>query len=181
MRLRQRFGGEHDHATITALRHNLSILRELAMRYEVSTFRGRSPDRSGRGNQITMPEEAGRFLGPEMEPLVQEQLRVLLLDNKNRIVGQHLVYQGSVNTIQIRPAEVFREAVLEAAPRIILAHNHPSGDPEPSTEDIEITGVLMEAGRILGVDVLDHLIIGQGSYVSLRSRNLPQHSRWPTM
>jgi len=161
-----------------ALRQNLSILREMAMRYEVSNFRGRSVLR---GDQISQPEDAARILAPEMEPLVQEQLRVLLLDTKNRIVGQHLVYQGNVNSIQIRPAEVFREAILEGAPRVILAHNHPGGDPEPSAEDIQITGLLMESGRILGVEVLDHIIVGYGSYVSLRERNLPRHSVWPTM
>ena len=161
-----------------ALRQNLSILRELAMRYEVSNFRGRSVLR---GDQISQPEDAAKVLAPEMESLVQEQLRVLLLDQKNKIVGQHLVYQSNVNSIQIRPAEVFREAILEAVPRIILAHNHPGGDPEPSTEDIQITGLLMESGRILGVEVIDHIIVGYGSYVSLRERNLPRHSAWPTM
>ena len=161
-----------------ALRQNLSILRELAMRYEVSTYRGRSVLR---GEQITLPEDAGKILGPEMEPLVQEQFRVLLLDTKNRIVAHHLVYQGNVNSTQVRPAEVFREAIIEAVPSVILAHNHPSGDPEPSHDDLVMTGFLLDTGRILGINVLDHLIIGQGSFVSLRSRGLPIHSTWPSL
>lgn len=168
---------KRERTVMEALRQNLTILRELAMRYEVSKFRGRSVLR---GNAIRIPEDAGQILAPEMEPLVQEQLRVLLLDSKNRIMGQHLVYQGNVSSIQVRAAEVFREAIIEAAPRIILAHNHPSGDVEPSKEDILITGFLMEAGRILGIDVLDHIIVGQKSYFSMRARGLPQGSSWPT-
>ncbi|MBM3947604.1 MAG: hypothetical protein FJ315_09465 [SAR202 cluster bacterium] len=79
----------------------------------------------------------------------------------------------------IRPAEVFRECVLEAAPRAILVHNHPSGDPEPSAEDIQMTGLLLEAGRLLGVDVLDHLIVGHEKVVSMRARDLPRSITWP--
>jgi DNA repair protein RadC len=160
-----------------ALRENLAILRELAMRYEVSSFRGRPVVR---GRRIHQPQDAGKIVAPEMEPLVQEQLRVLLLDTKNRLIGQHLVYQGNVNSTLVRPAEVFREAVLEAAPKVILAHNHPSGDPEPSNEDIHMTGFLLEAGRILGIEVLDHLIVGQGTVVSMRARGLPRGVTWPS-
>jgi DNA repair protein RadC len=160
-----------------ALRQNLAILRELSMRYEVSSFRGRPVLR---GREIRQPEDAGQIVAPEMEPLAQEQRRVLLLDIKNRLIGQHLVYQGNVNSTLVRPAEVFREAVLEVAPRVILVHNHPSGDPEPSDEDITITGFLLEAGRILEIDVLDHLIIGQGTVVSMRDRGLPHGVTWPS-
>ena len=165
-----------ERTVMEALRQNLAILRELAMHYEVSTYRGRSVLR---GSEIKMPADAVKILAPEMEPLVQEQLRVLLLDTKNRIIGQHLVYQGNVSSSQVRAAEVFREAVLEAAPSVIIAHNHPSGDPEPSPEDIQMTGILLEAGRLLNIDVLDHVIVGQGSHVSLRTRGLPIASRWP--
>ena len=168
---------KRERALLEALRENLSILRELAMRYEVSSFRGRP---TVRGRVISQPQDAGQIVAPEMEPLVQEQLRVLLVDTKNRLVGQHLVYQGNVNSTMVRPAEVFREAVLEAAPRVILAHNHPSGDAEPSNDDISITGFLLEAGRILGIEVLDHLIVGQGSVVSMRARGLPRGVTWPS-
>ena len=166
-----------ERALMEALRQNLAILRELSMRYEVSSFRDRP---ALRGRQINQPQDAGEIVAPEMEPLTQEQLRVLLVDSKNRLVGQHLVYQGNVGASIVRPAEVFREAVLEAAPRVILAHNHPSGDAEPSSEDITITGFLLEAGRLLGIDVLDHLIVGRDSVVSLRSKGLPRGVTWPS-
>ena len=169
---------QRDRFLLDALRQNLSILRELAMRHEVSQYRARSVLR---GRQIGKPEDAGQLVAPEMEQLVQEQLRVLLVDTKNRVMGQHLVYQGNVSSSQVRAAEVFREAVIEGAPKVILAHNHPSGDPEPSNEDIQITGFLREAGRILNIEVLDHLVVGHESVVSLRARDHARGLSWPSL
>ncbi len=104
---------------LEALRSNLHLLGEIAMRYEVET----QPDHP-RGDlpSISCPEDVQRLLGPEMAPLAQEQLRVLLLNTKNLVVGQRVVYQGNVNSSMIRPAEVLRPAVIEAVPSIIISH-----------------------------------------------------------
>ena len=118
-----------------ALRSNLHLLGEIAMRYEVET----QPERPEDPPAINCPDDVRRLLGPEMAQLAQEQLRVLLLDTKNNVVGQRVVYQGNVSSAIVRPAEVLRPAVIEAVPSIIISHNHPSQDPTPSPEDVAIT------------------------------------------
>jgi len=119
------------------------------------------------GPRISNPAEAAtRFLA-EMATAPQEELRVMLLDTKNHVLRTHTVYVGNVNTSMIRPAEVFREPIKDNATSVILAHNHPSGDPTPSAEDLEVTRELVRLGKNLGIKVLDHLIIGKQRYVSL--------------
>ena len=107
-----------------------------------------------------------------MASLAQEQLRVLLLNTKNLVVGQRVIYQGNVNSSMVRTAEVFRPAVIEAVPSIIVSHNHPSGDPTPSGPDVSITRDIAEAGKLLGVELLDHIVIGGERFVSLKERGL---------
>ena len=108
-----------------------------------------------------------------MAGLAQEQFRALLLDRKNRVVGQRVIYQGSVSAVaSIRTAEVLRPAVVEAVPGVIVAHNHPSGDPEPSPEDVAVTKALVEAGKLLDIEVLDHVVIGCPGFVSLKERGV---------
>ena len=139
------------------------------MRYEVET----QPERpTGDLPAINCPEDVRRLLGPEMAPLAQEQLRVLLLNTKNQVLGQRVVYQGNVNSSMIRPAEVLRPAVIEAVPSIIISHNHPSQDPTPSPEDAAITRELAQAGKLLGIELLDHVVIGGEKFVSLKERGL---------
>lgn len=121
---------------------------------------------------IQTPQEAYEFLRLEMEGLEQEHLRTINLNVKNRILSSPLIYQGSVSGAQIRVAEVFRPAILDNASHLIVAHNHPSGDPTPSAEDIHVTQNLVDAGRLLDIQVLDHIVIGNGSFVSLRERGL---------
>lgn len=118
--------------------------------------------------QIKSPEDIYLLLGSEMAVLDQEQLRVLLLDTKNRVTRTVTVYQGSVNSAQVRVAELFRDAVRVNAPAIILVHNHPSGDTEPSRADAQITAEAQKAGDLLGIDVVDHVVIGDGQFTSLR-------------
>ncbi len=118
--------------------------------------------------QIKSPEDIYLLLGSEMAVLDQEQLRVLLLDTKNRVTRTVTVYQGSVNSAQVRVAELFRDAVRVNAPAIILVHNHPSGDAEPSRADAQITAEAQKAGDLLGIDVVDHVVIGDGQFTSLR-------------
>ncbi|MCA1554378.1 MAG: hypothetical protein LC737_08370, partial [Chloroflexi bacterium] len=108
----------------------------------------------------------------EMEALEQEQMRVITFDSRNHVLSTPLIYQGNINTLIVRMAEVFKPAVRENAHAMLVAHNHPSGDPSPSPEDVSITRNLVEAGRILEIDVLDHLVIGKGRYVSLKEKGL---------
>jgi DNA repair protein RadC len=122
--------------------------------------------------QIGSPEDIVNLLGTEMAALEQEQLRVVLLDTKHRIMGTRTVYQGSVNQAQIRVCEVFRDAVRQNVTAIVAVHNHPSGDPTPSAADVTLTVELVQAGKLLDIELLDHLIIGQGHSVSLKRLGL---------
>jgi DNA repair protein RadC len=122
--------------------------------------------------QVKSPADVANLLLLEMGFLEQEQLRVVLLDTKNRVLGIPTIYVGSLNASVIRVGELFREAVRANCAAVIVVHNHPSGDPTPSPEDVSITRQIVEAGKLLDVDVLDHLIIGQQRYVSLKERGL---------
>ena len=158
-----------DTALLEALRSNLNLLGEIAMRYQVET----QPERpNGDLPVISCPEDVRRLLGPEMSGLAQEQLRVLLLDTKNHVVGQRVIYQGNVSSAIVRAAEVFRPAVIEAVPSIIVSHNHPSQDPTPSPEDAALTRELVQAGKLLDIELLDHVVIGGERFVSLKERGL---------
>ena len=157
-----------DAALLEALRSNLSLLGEIAMRYEVAT----QPQRPKDPPSIVTPRDVHALLGPEMSQLAQEQLRVLLLNTRNEVIGQRIIYQGNVNSSMIRPAEVLRPAVLEAVPSIIVSHNHPSGAADPSPEDVAVTKDLAKAAKLLGIDLLDHVVIGGDHFVSLKERGL---------
>ena len=121
---------------------------------------------------IQSPEDAATMLLYEMGALEQEHLRVLLLDTRNRVLRTMEVYRGSLNSSTIRIGEIFRDAIRANSAAIIIAHNHPSGDPTPSPEDVRVTKALVEAGELLDIEVLDHLIIGKNCYVSLKSKGL---------
>jgi len=122
--------------------------------------------------QIRSPQDVASILQLEMGLLEQEHLRVVLLNTKNHVLGIRDVYKGSLNTSLIRVGEVFRDAVKENCAAIVVAHNHPSGDPTPSPEDIRVTRELVAAGRLLDIEVLDHLVIGRNKHVSLRQKKL---------
>lgn len=122
--------------------------------------------------QISGPADVAGLLLTEMGHLSQEQLRVICLDTKNHVQAIHTVYQGTINSMEMRVGELFREPLRRQSAAIIVAHNHPSGDPEPSPQDIAVTRQTIEAGRLLDVDVLDHLVIGQGRWVSMRERRM---------
>jgi len=122
--------------------------------------------------QIRSPQDVASILQLEMGLLEQEHLRVVLLDTKNHVLGIRDVYKGSLNTSLIRVGEVFRDAVKENCAAIVVAHNHPSGDPTPSPEDIRVTRELVAAGKLLDIEVLDHLVIGRNKHVSLRQKKL---------
>jgi DNA repair protein RadC len=122
--------------------------------------------------QVKCPADAANLLMGEMSLLEQEHMRVMLLDTRNRVQGVHTVYQGSLNTTAVRVGELFREAVRANCAAIIVAHNHPSGDPSPSPEDVAVTQQIVSAGKLLDVDVLDHLVVGHNRWISLRERGL---------
>jgi DNA repair protein RadC len=122
--------------------------------------------------RIQSPEDVAAILSTDMAALDQEELRVVLLNTKNEVLRVVTVYRGSVNAAQIRVAEVFKEAVRQNAPSLVVAHNHPSGDPTPSADDVAVTRELVKAGQLLDIEVLDHLVIGDGRHVSLRRRGL---------
>lgn len=122
--------------------------------------------------QIRAPGDAAQLMLIEMSHLDQEHLRVICLDTKNRVQKIQTLYVGSLNSSLLRVGEVFKEAVRLNSAAIILVHNHPSGDPTPSADDIQVTRDVNAAGKLLDIDLLDHLIIGQGQWVSLRERGL---------
>jgi DNA repair protein RadC len=121
---------------------------------------------------IHSPEDAADLVQYEMSALDQEQLRVVTLNTRNHVLGIKTIYQGSLNSSQVRVAELFRPAIRENAAAIIVIHNHPSGDPSPSPDDVSITKAIINAGKLLDIQVLDHLIIGRGRFISLNRRGL---------
>ncbi len=120
--------------------------------------------------QIKSPADAANLVMMEMAFLDHEQMRILVLDTKNRVVENISRYQGTVNSSVLRAAEVYRPAVIRNCPAIIICHNHPSGDPTPSPEDIAVTHQLVAAGQHLDIELVDHLVIGNQRFVSLKER-----------
>jgi DNA repair protein RadC len=121
--------------------------------------------------QVRAPSDAAQALMPLLSYAEQEHFVVVFLDTRNRIIDQDVLYKGSLNTSLVRIAEVFRGAARRNCAAIIVAHNHPSGDPSPSPEDVALTRRLVEAGQ-LEIEVLDHLVIGRNRYLSMRERQL---------
>ena len=117
---------------------------------------------------FSSPQDGAVYLMPRLRYAAKEQFLVILLNNKNRVLGMELVSEGSLSSSVVHPREVFKPAILQHAACVVLAHNHPSGDPQPSAQDKEITKMLAHAGAVLDVPVLDHLIIGDGTYYSFR-------------
>jgi DNA repair protein RadC len=122
--------------------------------------------------QIKSPADVAGLLLFELGYLDQEQLRTVLLDTKNRVQSIPTIYQGSLNASMVRVGELFRAALQWNSAALIIVHNHPSGDPTPSPEDVLLTRKIVEAGKLLDVEVLDHLVIGHGKYISMRERGL---------
>jgi DNA repair protein RadC len=135
---------------------------ELAKRFHEEPLR--------RGRLLRSSRDVYRHYRGRLEALRQEAVYVVLLDAKNRIVGEAKVSEGSLSAAIVHPREVFRPVIEESAAAVILVHNHPSGDPTPSAEDLAITQRLRQVGDVMGVRVLDHLIIGAGCYTSFVER-----------
>jgi DNA repair protein RadC len=140
--------------------YTLKMVKEDSELYEVPVIK--SP--------TEVYQAAKQLLALHEEP--EEHFCILCLNTKNKIVGVHTISIGSLNASIVHPREVFKAAMLNNASAIIIMHNHPSGDPEPSREDIEITHRLVNAGNILGINVLDHVVIGDGRYISLKEQGM---------
>ena len=121
---------------------------------------------------VRFPQDVNNLLLAEMALLEQEHLRVILLNSRNQVLAIPEVYKGNVNTALVRVGEVFRDAVREGCPALIVVHNHPSGDPTPSADDAAITRQIVGAGRLLGIEVLDHVVIARQGFASLKERGL---------
>lgn len=119
---------------------------------------------------IRSPEDGAKYVMEDMRFLSQEHFVCLYLNTKNQVIHRKTVFIGSLNASIVHPREVFKEAIKRSAASIICAHNHPSGDPTPSREDIEVTKRLVECGRMIGIELLDHLIIGDRKFVSLKEK-----------
>jgi DNA repair protein RadC len=143
---------------------SLKAALEIGRRLMIAGYEGRF--------QVKSPADVAQLFMVEMMALDQEELWVACLDTKNRLLKVAKVYRGSVNTAMIRVGEVFKEALRLNAASIVVAHNHPSTDPTPSPEDILVTRQIVEAGKLLDLDVLDHLVLAANRYVSLRERGL---------
>jgi DNA repair protein RadC len=121
---------------------------------------------------IHSPADAAEMVRYEMGALQQEHLRVILLDTRNRVIAMENLYIGSLNASTVRVGEIFKPAIQRSAASVIVIHNHPSGDPSPSPEDVSLTRAIVQSGKLLDIDVLDHLVIGHNRWVSLKERGL---------
>lgn len=119
---------------------------------------------------VRSPEDGADYVMEEMRTLDQEHFIALFLNTKNQIIHSQTIFIGTLNSSVVHPREIFREAVRRSSASIIVAHNHPSGDPTPSPEDINVTKRLVKAGKIMGIEVLDHLVIGDGKFTSLKEK-----------
>lgn len=125
-----------------------------------------------KGYKISSPSQLSEMLMNEMTDLSQEVLKLIMLNTKNEVIGIKDVFKGSLNTSIVHPREIFKEAVKRSSASIIICHNHPSGDPSPSKEDVNITIRLKECGSIMGISLLDHIIIGNKKFVSLKEKGI---------
>lgn len=119
---------------------------------------------------IRTPSELASILIPRIGPLEQEEVHSVSLDSRNRVISDDMIYKGTISSANMRIGEIFRQAIRNNAASIVIAHNHPSGDSSPSQDDIQATKEVVKAGRILGIETLDHLVIGGNTYVSLKER-----------
>ncbi|EGT3616711.1 JAB domain-containing protein [Clostridium perfringens] len=122
--------------------------------------------------KISKPSDVAELVLDELRMLQQEVLMLLTLDTKNKVISKKEIFRGGLNSSLVHPREIFREAVKDSAASIIICHNHPSGDPAPSKDDINITTRLKECGKMMGIELLDHLIIGDNRFISLKEKDI---------
>ena len=141
-------------------------LRELTVRYSVKTGSDGEPVRIGR--VVSTPRECATVLAALLEDQPAEVFAILCLTTKHRVIAYHEVSRGTLDTALVHPREVFKAALLANAAAIVLAHNHPSGEPTPSEDDFALTKRLQQGGNLIGIEVLDHIVVGDGRYVSFK-------------
>lgn len=150
--------------------HGLSETRSALLKAVLELGRRLNRPPTEKRYQIVTPADAANLVMPDMAFLEYEQLRVIVLDTRNQVIDNVPLYKGTVNSSVLRAAEIFRQAIIRKGTAIIICHSHPSGSPEPSLEDLEVSKQLVEAGKVLDVTLLDHLIIGRNKFVSLKER-----------
>jgi DNA repair protein RadC len=175
-RLLQEHGGLHGLHRASVLEisksHGMGLAKAAQIKAAIELgvrLRLESPDERP---TIHSPADAAALVQYEMSALPQEHLRVINLDTRNRVINIEKLYVGSLNASTVRVGEIFKPAIQRTAAAIIVLHNHPSGDPTPSPEDVALTRAIVQAGKLLDIDVLDHLVIGQGKWISLKERGL---------
>jgi DNA repair protein RadC len=131
------------------------------------------------GTALRGPADVFRHFHPTLRDATHERFLVVLLDGRHRFLRHELVSQGTLTASLVHPREVFRPALRESAAALVLVHNHPSGDPAPSAEDREVTARLVRAGELLGVPVIDHVVVAERGYASLRETGLGEGAAWP--
>ncbi|QCR33031.1 DNA repair protein RadC [Lysinibacillus sp. SGAir0095] len=163
---------ELKHATIEEIMSIKGIGEAKAVQLLAAVELGRRLSQKQVDDRFTIrsPQDAATFLMPEMSSLQQEHFVVLFLNVKNQVMHKQTIFIGSLNSSIVHPREIFREAVKRSAASIICSHNHPSGNATPSPEDIEVTKRLQEAGYIIGIELIDHVIIGDHQYISLKEK-----------
>ncbi len=124
--------------------------------------------RPGERCQIASPRDAAHYLMPEFSARPVEQFGLLMLDTRHRVIRSTVLTVGSLDGTAVQPREVFRQALMASAAAVVMFHNHPSGDPQPSGEDVELSRRMVAAGRLMGIEVIDHVVLGDGRYCSLK-------------
>jgi DNA repair protein RadC len=154
------------------LQRELGLSRRGALRLAAAFALGRKVERAVRDPRACLrsPALVHELMAPELRGLERETFHALLLDGKHRLQRRHRVSEGTLTSSLVHPREVFGPALREGAAALIVVHNHPSGDPEPSAEDVSVTRRLIEVGQIVGVPLLDHVVVGAEGYVSIRER-----------
>jgi DNA repair protein RadC len=175
-RLLQELGGLHglhraSFAQVCAL-HGLGAAKAAQIKAAIELGRRLPLQAPEERAAVHSPADAAEMVRYEMGALQQEHLWVILLDTRNRVISTEKVYVGSLNASTVRVGELFRAAIQRSAASIIVIHNHPSGDPSPSPEDVALTRSVVQAGKLLDIDVLDHLVIGLNRWVSLKEKGL---------
>jgi DNA repair protein RadC len=158
------------HEELTKLK-GIGLVKALELRaaFELGR-RAVSSGQKQRRPSIRLPRDVAELMIPEMSHLTQEHFVCLFLNTKNHVIGKQTIFVGSLDASIVHPREVFKEAIKRSSASLICLHNHPSGDPSPSREDIAITQTLRDVGELIGISLLDHVIIGDGKYVSLKEQ-----------
>ena len=161
-------------ASFVDLQQHHGIGQAKAAQIQAAIELGRRAVRADPENRprVDSPESVAQLLMSELGYADQEHVKAVLIDTRNGVIATPTIYVGTLNTTSIRVGEVFKEAIKQNAAAIIIAHNHPSGDPTPSPEDVVLTRKIVKAGELLNIEVMDHLILGHGRWVSMKSRKL---------